>query len=126
LRAITFARLQRFWEGRGGDAVQAREALEAWYGAISGIAPRNFAELRETFRRADQVGDCVVFNIGGHRSRLIARLRYRIEGRPGQGRAYVLRAMDHDEYDRNLWPDQCGCHRPPPRRARPRRPSGRR
>jgi len=25
------------------------------------------------------------------------------------GILYVLRIMDHDEYDKNKWPEQCGC-----------------
>jgi hypothetical protein len=27
---------------------------------------------------------------------------------------YILRIMTHAEYDQENWPDQCGCHQPPP------------
>ena len=36
----------------------------------------NFAQLRETFPHADQVGKFTVFNIGGNKVRLIAAVHY--------------------------------------------------
>ncbi len=32
---------------------------------------------------------------------------------------YVLRVLDHEEYDRVPWATQCGCHSPPPKRRTP-------
>jgi hypothetical protein len=29
---------------------------------------------------------------------------------------YVLRVMDHKEYDETPWAKQCGCHQPPPKK----------
>ena len=48
--------------------------------------------------------------------------RYRLIGRvfysppPFQGRIYVLRVMDHQEYDKGNWVNDCGCHKPPPKK----------
>jgi mRNA interferase HigB len=116
MRVITRKRLREFWEGRGGDAAQAQQDLEDWYEIARANDPANFAGLRAAFPKADQVGDCVVFNVGGNRYRLIGRVRYR--GRSGEGRIFVLRIMDHKDYDRLPWRRDCGCDTPAPRRPR--------
>jgi hypothetical protein len=53
-----------------------------------------------------------VFDVGNNRYRLIGRLNYRA------GIVYVLKVMDHKEYDKKRWVDDCGCRRPPPKRVR--------
>jgi hypothetical protein len=52
----------------------------------------------------------VVFDVGNNRYRLIGRVFYPYK-------LYVLRVMDHQEYSRNAWAKQCGCHNPPPTRS---------
>jgi len=54
----------------------------------------------------------VVFDVGNNRYRLIGRVNY------ARGIVYVLKVMDHAEYDKNRWPDDCGCHKPPPKKRR--------
>jgi mRNA interferase HigB len=49
-----------------------------------------------------------VFDVGNNRFRLVGRINYQ------KGIVYVLRVMDHTEYDKNRWPDECGCFRPSP------------
>jgi hypothetical protein len=31
---------------------------------------------------------------------------------------YVLKVMDHAEYDKASWIDACGCYEPPPKRKK--------
>jgi mRNA interferase HigB len=78
--------------------------------AESGDWP-NFGALKQTFGSADQVGNCVVFDVGNNRFRLIGRVFY------AAGKLYVLKVMDHEEYDNGRWIDDCGCYEPPPRRS---------
>lgn len=94
----------------------ARGPLTAWYKTARQATWRNFADVRETFGSADAVGNCVVFDIGGNKFRVIARIGY------SGGRVYVLRVMTHTEYDRDdwAWANDCGCYRPPPKRRRPK------
>ena len=33
-----------------------------------------------------------------------------------KGIIYILKVMDHAEYDKTLWVGECGCHKPPPKR----------
>jgi mRNA interferase HigB len=114
MRVFAFSRLREFWAGRRADAARAERDCRVWYKLAKAAAWANFAELRQTFPSADQVGNCVVFDVGNNRYRLIGRVNYRTR------RVYVLKVMDHREYDRNRWPAECGCHTPPP--PRPVRP----
>jgi mRNA interferase HigB len=60
------------------------------------------------FGSASLVGNCVVFNIGGNKYRLVTRILY-----PSQ-KVFVLRCMTHAEYDEDKWKVDCGCYDPPP------------
>src|SRR5215813_6220587 len=109
MRVISRRRLRQFWESRKHDAAIAERDLSAWYKLAKSAAWAHFGALKQTFGSADQVGNCVVFDVGNNRFRLIGRVNY------ARGIIYVLRVMDHAEYDKQLWIDQGGCHRPPPK-----------
>jgi mRNA interferase HigB len=119
VRIISKTRLVRFWEGRKGDSTIAERDFTAWHELARNADWGNFAGLKGTFSSADQVGNCVVFDVGNNRYRLIARINYR------RGIIYILRPMDHDEYDKKRWVDDCGCRRPPPKRPKPPQRKGR-
>ena len=110
MRVISKRRLREFWQSRKRDAGVAERDLAAWYKLARSAAWGNFGALKQTFGSADQVGNCVVFDVGNNRFRLIGRVNY------GRGIIYVLRVMDHAEYDKQRWVDDCGCHKPPPKR----------
>jgi len=57
----------------------------------------NFAQLREIFPQADQVGKFTVFNIGGNKVRLIAAMHY------NRNRLYIRHVLTHPEYDSGEW-----------------------
>ena len=110
LRIISRRRLREFWQRRRHDAAIAERDLSVWHKAARSAQWANFGQLRQTFGVADQVGNCIVFDVGNNRFRLIGRINYR------RGIIYVLRVMDHDEYDKQSWVEECGCDRPPPPR----------
>jgi mRNA interferase HigB len=127
VRVISRRRLVQFGESRKGDSAPAQRDLSVWYKLARQAEWETFAALKQTFGSADQVGNCVVFDVGNNRFRLIGRVNYR------RGIIYVLKVMDHREYDKGQWPGECGCHRPPPPKATngrkappPVRPSARR
>jgi mRNA interferase HigB len=106
---VSLKRLREFWTVHPN----AEAPLRGWYTQTSHADWRNFGDLRATFPTADLVGNCTVFNIGGNKFRLIARVFYRSH------KVYVLKVMTHAEYDREDWPAECGCYSGPPDRARP-------
>jgi mRNA interferase HigB len=73
------------------------EQVAAWYAIASKATWRNLAEVRQTFRHADAVGDKTVFNIKGNAYRLIVHVRY------DTGIIYVKDLLTHAEYDRGMW-----------------------
>jgi mRNA interferase HigB len=106
--------LREFWE-RADAPAKAQQYLRAWYDLTEAAKWNNFGELRQTFGSADVVGDCVVFDVGNNRIRLIGRVRY--ANAKGNGIVYVLAVLTHAEYDENKWPDDCGCHQKPKKDA---------
>ena len=121
MRVISKQRLRQFWEGRKTGSETAERDLSSWYNTAKKVEWDNFASLRQTFGSADQVGNCVVFDVGNNRFGLIGRINY------AKSIIYVLKVMDHAEYDKNHWIDQCGCHEPSPKRpvaARKASPKG--
>lgn len=115
MRIISKRRLKEFWESRKHDSERAERDLTTWHTIAKHAEWGNFGTLRQTFGSADQVGNCVVFDVGNNRYRLIGRLNY------AAGIIYVLKVMDHQEYDKKQWPDDCGCYEPPPKPAHPRK-----
>lgn len=110
MRLISRRRPREFWQSRKHDATIAQRVLNAWMLLANKAEWSNYAELRQTFGSADRVGSCVVFDVGNNRYRLIGRVNF------VRGIVYILRVMDHLEYDKGRWVDECGCHQPPPRR----------
>ncbi|MBB03108.1 MAG: hypothetical protein CMJ47_10710 [Planctomyces sp.] len=108
MRVISRSRLKAFWES--SNTADSEGPLRAWYTHVSNktVAWRHWGDVRATFRNADLVGNCVVFNIGGNKYRLIARVLY-----PSQ-KVFILKVMTHKEYDKDKWKEECGCFSGPP------------
>ncbi len=85
--------LVKFWN----KYPDAKTALERWHQIMKSETFTSFADLRELFGSADQVGDLVVFNIGGNKYRLIAVIHY------NRGKVYIRHVLTHAEYDRGIW-----------------------
>ncbi|MBL8830707.1 MAG: type II toxin-antitoxin system HigB family toxin [Planctomycetaceae bacterium] len=103
MRIITHSRLKQFWElSRHRDA---EGPLRAWYGHVrhKSVAWKSFHDVRAVFASASLVGNCVVFNIGGNKYRLVTRIMYRSQ------KVFVLKVMTHHEYDAGDWKVDCGC-----------------
>lgn len=109
---ISKSRLREFWES-GHSA--AKEPLLAWYKDVEHADWAKWADVKAMYGSVDQVGDCVVFNIGGNKYRLIARIRYNLH------KVFILKVLTHREYDTDKWKDDCGCYTSPPAKPRKRR-----
>lgn len=115
MRIFSKRTLREFWESRKHDSAVAERDLSAWLRVAKGAAWKDFDDLRRsTFRSADMVGNCVVFDVGNNRFRLIGRVNYRA------GKLYVLMVMDHAEYDSGAWKTDCNCFKPPPKLEPPK------
>lgn len=112
MRVISRSRLVAFWQSAGHELAEG--PLRAWFRHVSSrsVAWRDWADVKGDYPSASHVGDCVVFNIGGNKFRLIVRVRY------ATSRIYVLKTLTHKEYDRNTWQKECGCFERPARKPK--------
>lgn len=96
MHIISKKKLREFWE----EHPRAQSALETWYQAAKSAEWESFAEVRQTFNTADQVGRFTVFNIGGNKYRLIAVIHF------ARGKLYVRHVLTHAEYDEGEWKNE--------------------
>lgn len=76
---------------------EAKPSLAHWYHLAKRLNFSDYAELRETFPSADQVGKLTVFNVGGNKIRLIAAIHY------NRKKIYIRAVLTHSEYDEQRW-----------------------
>ncbi len=93
MHIITFSRLKEFYEKHP----DAENSLRSWNKVTKLAKWQNFAELRETFGSADQVGNLTVFNIGGKKYRLITYIDYQSQ------KVFIRYVLTHAEYDIDKW-----------------------
>jgi mRNA interferase HigB len=93
MHVISRKRLNEFVENHP----DSKSSLARWYGLIKRGHFANFAELREVFPSADQVGKLTVFDIGGNKVRLVAAIHY------NRRKIYVRAVLTHSEYDDETW-----------------------
>ena len=76
MRVISKARLREFWKTPGSE--DSEGSLRAWHTHVShkSVAWQTWGDVRAEFGSASLVGNCVVFNIGGNKYRLVARILY--------------------------------------------------
>jgi mRNA interferase HigB len=84
---------------------RAKASLEAWLKSAMAASWRSLADVRKTWRSADQVkvasGRVVlVFNIGGNAFRLIVAAHF------NRQLLFVLMFMTHAEYSKNRWKEK--------------------
>jgi len=112
MRVISKSRLREFWETPGHD--DSEGPLRAWHTHVShkSIAWHSWADVKTEFGSASLVGNCVVFNIGGNKYRLVTRVLY-----PSQ-KIFILKCMTNGEYDENQWKADCRCFESPQKRRK--------
>jgi mRNA interferase HigB len=108
MRIISKARLRAFWETP--DCHDSEGLLRAWHTHVSNksVAWQTWGDVKADFGTASLVGNCVVFNVGGNKYRLVTRILY-----PSQ-KVFILKVMAHAEYDANKWKQDCGRFESPP------------
>jgi mRNA interferase HigB len=95
MRVISVKKLREFWTDTPYRA--AESPLRTWYQTVRAADWTCFADVRKTYTTADQVGNKVVFDIGGNKYRLIVVIDY--EGH----KVFVRHVLDHEEYDKGRW-----------------------
>lgn len=96
MHIISRKALKTFWENHA----DAEKPLMAWYKLVQQAKWQHFADVRGDYPSADQVGEFVVFNIGGNKYRLITRIEYWWQ------KIFVRDVLTHAEYDKGKWKNE--------------------
>jgi mRNA interferase HigB len=107
MHIISRKALVEFWV----ENPAAESPLQHWYKAVNKVTWTSFGDVRETFGTAELVGNCVVFDVGGNKYRLIAAVHYprrTPQGRMTEGRVFVRHVLTHKDYDKGGWKKECG------------------
>ncbi|HMS43035.1 MAG TPA: type II toxin-antitoxin system HigB family toxin [Pyrinomonadaceae bacterium] len=99
MRIIAKPILREFWLKNK----LAEIPLSDWYKQSKKADWSNLAEIKEVFPHADLVGECIVFNIGGNKYRLITKIKFRAKI------IYIRFVLTHNEYDEDKWKKDCRC-----------------
>ena len=97
MRVSALTALREFWEIEH----KAEEPLRDLYQKLSKVEAANLAELKSTFPSVDLVGKCYVFNVGGNKYRVIARIHF------NRQMVFIRFVLTHREYDRGKWKLEC-------------------
>ncbi len=97
MRVLSITALREFWEREH----QSEDVLRDFYKKLSAIDPQNMAQLKQTFPSVDLVGKCFVFNVGGNKYRVIARIHF------NRQMVFVRFVLTHREYDKDKWKSEC-------------------
>jgi mRNA interferase HigB len=95
MHVISEKKLRDFWS----LYPEAEKPLRAWHRIAEHAIWEKFADVRELYPSADQVGKFTVFNIGGNKFRLIVVIHF------NRGKVYVREVLTHEEYDEGAWKD---------------------
>ena len=80
---------------------EAAREIRAWYRIANEVRWRNFTEVRQVFKDADNVDGYLIFNIRQNRYRLVTIIHYARErdGRATEGHIYIRSFLTHRQYD---------------------------
>lgn len=99
MRIVAKPILRKFWS----QNASAEIPLLDWYKQSKKADWKNLAEIKKTFPHADLVGECIVFNIGGNKYRLITKINFKAKI------IYIRFVLTHKEYDQEKWKKDCRC-----------------
>lgn len=97
MHVISEKKLREFWK----RWPEAEMPLRAWHRIAEQTEWETFADVRKTYSHADQVGRCIVFNVGGNKFRLVVVIHF------NRQKVYIRHVLTHEEYGRGAWKGDC-------------------
>jgi mRNA interferase HigB len=97
MRIVTERKLKEFWQKNKSS----EKALRDWIRAIHLADWHNFSDVRKTFNHADVYKNCVIFDVGGNKYRVIAKVEYKLHI------VFIRFVLTHVEYDEKKWQFDC-------------------
>jgi mRNA interferase HigB len=97
VRILSKKTLRHHWEKRP----EAENPLRYWYDVTRKASWDDFSDVRNDFRTADVFKNCTIFDIGGNKYRLIAKIDYKYKT------VFVRFILTHKQYDDGGWKSDC-------------------
>ena len=102
MRIISERQLRDFWElADGAEKIRRRKVLSEWITVVRRADWSSFSDVRRTFNHSDIFGNCIIFDVGGNKYRIIAKGDFGIKA------VFIRAVLTHAEYDRNDWRPDC-------------------
>jgi mRNA interferase HigB len=99
MKILNIEEIEKFVKKRA----DSRGAFERWRRMTEVANWKSFEDVKRDFPAADRYKSCVIFDIGGNKYRLIAKIDYREDIQVVR----VRKAMTHAEYSRDKWKTDC-------------------
>ena len=93
MHIISRKQIKDFWEKHP----TSETGLRNWFKVVHSSEFRTFAEVKEAFGSVDEVDGLHVFNIGGNKTRLIAKINFKYQ------KIYIHSVLTHAEYSKGKW-----------------------
>ena len=98
MRVITERRIREFWRSEKGLEKTIREkTMREWMRIVKLADWQNFSDLKNTFNHADVYKNCTIFDVGGNKYRIIAKVQYR------KHIVFIRFVLTHSEYNEKKW-----------------------
>jgi mRNA interferase HigB len=81
-----------------------RGVMNAWLKTVREVFWRNPADIINTYNQTDCVSTVWIFNVGGNKYRLAARIFFSTQ------RVHILKVQTHAEYDKEDWTSSPPTH----------------
>ncbi len=91
MRVFALSTLRQYWETRDSDA---EKSFRAWFKECENADWNNFADVKQTFDQTDLAGNHYIFDVGGNKWRIIAKINFQFAG------ILIRWVGNHEEYSR--------------------------
>ena len=79
--------------------------LQQWWRRATKTRWESLHDVQTVYPKADQVGQCLIFNACGNHYRLIVGVKYADQSQ--RGTLWVKHFLTHAEYDKGKWKGDC-------------------
>lgn len=100
MRIISEKTIRKYYEKNSKSETVMRE----WIQIVRIADWKSFISLKNTFNHADIFKNCVIFDVGGNKWRIIGKVEYQ------KHLIFIKRVLTHDEYaikNGKLWKSAC-------------------
>lgn len=97
MRIVTTRKLKEFWTENKAAELVMREWIKTVYLADW----KTSADVKNTFNSVNVYKNCTIFDVGGNKYRVIAKVEYQIYI------VFIRFVLTHSEYDEKKWQSDC-------------------